>query len=523
MTSFVSSFLRCLRAPRMLSLILQILFVLAYLVFSAMPISAVRAAIMAIASSLSYTAKRKSAPLNALGLCIIALVATSPSAAVSVSFALSAGSTLGIILVSPLILSWFEPLKFPIPRFVKDALALTLAANIATLPASAALFSQASLIAPLANVVCSPLFALVCSVGLLASIFGSLPGLGCVISFVAELSSSAINTIVSMLAHVPFASIVVNAPVLPMIITSVLLTWLLWYFWPRASLGKFFACAGSFALAFCVWAALCPYAAGTCIVMLDVGQGDAFLIRSGGKTLLIDTGNKDQALKQALARQGIFKFDAILITHADDDHCGSLSSLRGVVEIDSVLVARDALSCSCSSCANLRESAYAVVDAQKCTGLMPGNTLSFGNVSLEVVWPYAFQEEGGNADSLCVLARFGNLNSANSNEKFVTALFCGDAESEQINEMQERGSVGEVDIYKVGHHGSRAALDDKAAKNLSARIALVSVGANNRYGHPSQETLERLESQGAHVFRSDEQGDVSCKIEGTSISVTTLR
>ena len=67
-----------------------------------------------------------------------------------------------------------------------------------------------------------------------------------------------------------------------------------------------------------------------------------------------------------------------------------------------------------------------------------------------------------------------------------------------------------VDLYKVGHHGSKNALDDEEAAVLSPRIALVSAGARNRYGHPAQDTLDRLEAAGARVFRTDEQGDVSC-------------
>ena len=80
-----------------------------------------------------------------------------------------------------------------------------------------------------------------------------------------------------------------------------------------------------------------------------------------------------------------------------------------------------------------------------------------------------------------------------------------------------------MDVYKVGHHGSRAALDDAVAAALSPRIALVSVGENNRYGHPAPETLERLDRVGARVFRTDEQGDVSCELTADAIDVVTLR
>ena len=102
------------------------------------------------------------------------------------------------------------------------------------------------------------------------------------------------------------------------------------------------------------------------IVMLDVAQGDAFLVRSKGSALLIDTGNHDTLLKEALARQGIFHLDAVLITHADDDHCGSLQALT---------VSWQSIACSwramplreCKSCENLIKNASSVVGCQRRT------------------------------------------------------------------------------------------------------------------------------------------------------------
>ncbi|MFR1641140.1 MAG: ComEC/Rec2 family competence protein, partial [Eggerthellaceae bacterium] len=83
--------------------------------------------------------------------------------------------------------------------------------------------------------------------------------------------------------------------------------------------------------------------------------------------------------------------------------------------------------------------------------------------------------------------------------------------------------VGNVDVYKVGHHGSKNAIDGQVAAALSPSVALVSVGAGNRYGHPAAETVAALEEAGALVLRTDEAGDVSCKMEADRIAVDTLR
>lgn len=139
---------------------------------------------------------------------------------------------------------------------------------------------------------------------------------------------------------------------------------------------------------------------------------------------------------------------------------------------------------------------------------------------MQVIWPQRFEDEGGNADSLCLKA-LADVDGDGSTDW--TALLVGDAERDQMKELLDVGAVEGVDIYKVGHHGSKNALDEQVALALSPRISLVSAGAGNRYGHPAAETLEILERAGSRVLRTDESGDVSCKLEPDRIVVETLR
>ena len=100
---------------------------------------------------------------------------------------------------------------------------------------------------------------------------------------------------------------------------------------------------------------------------------------------------------------------------------------------------------------------------------------------------------------------------------------CAERQAEQLQELIDDGALGAVDVLKVGHHGSRAGLTDGVAQALSPRIALVSVGARNRYGHPAPETLSRLEAVGATVFRTDQHGIVDVRLSTGSVAVGTQR
>lgn len=390
-----------------------------------------------------------------------------------------------------------------------------------SLPISAALFSQVSLVSPAANVAASPLFGVVCAAGMLGAVVAvALPAASGLALAPGLLGSELLCLVAKVAAIVPFAAVPADVGMVFAVGASVVLSWALWRFWPQPS-ARSAACVGAAGLA-CALAVgvFAPRLAGTEVVMLDVGQGDAFLVRSHGVTVLIDTGNRDQLLREALARHGIFRLDAVVISHADDDHCGSLDTLASVVEVGRVCMAADALECPCASCAELREDAAALVGEDGLVGLEVGNALQVGSISLLAVWPYEFADEGGNGDSLTLLA---SADANGDGAADATALFCGDAEAEQLAAMIEAGSVSHVDLLKVGHHGSKAALTPELASALSPSLALVSVGEGNRYGHPAQTTLDTLEEAGASVLRTDVAGDVSCKLNAGGIRVSTLR
>lgn len=517
--AFLAFVLRMLRVSRKALAGITVALVLVYLAFSGVPLSGIRAAFMACSGLLAFFVRRRGAALNALGLCIMGFVAFSAVDACSASCILSAGSTLGIIVFSRLISSWIEALWSRVPHVLRDGLALTLSANIATTAYSAALFSQLPLLAPLSNVAAGVFFPFACGASLLAALTSVVaPAYSDIAVMVANLPCTALEQTALLFGGVPYGCLPVSLEPVFAIVLSVVLCAALWRFWPRPSAKLFAVFGAAAAVALAVIFAFSIVRAHNEIVMLDVGQGDAFLVRSHGATALIDTGNKDTKLLSALARHGVWQLDALFISHADDDHCGSLDALRGVVQVRQVFLAADTFECECASCGSLLENARTL--SPEVTPLLVGDVVHAGDVAFEVVSPETFSDEGGNVDSLVLAARFDVTHNGIPD---YSALFCGDAEAEQLRALIKEGRLQSFGILKVGHHGAKVALTEDVLQTLAPRIALLSVGENNRYGHPSKEVLSLLASAEVTTFRSDLQGDVSCELTADAVNVHTLR
>lgn len=511
----VAAALRRAAVRRPLAIGLQLAVLCAYLVLTGMPVSALRAAAMSAAGLLSFFGGRRPYALGGLSACIIVLLAADPAAAFSTSFLLSAAATLGIVLFSGLFAELLGGALHMPAGIVRDAVALTFASSLITGPVSACLFAQVSLIAPVSNIVATLAFPAICIGGFCVILLAVAipPAAGAVLGL-AFVPLGGFIAALELLAGLPLAAVPVAVGPVAAVLLSIAVPAFLWLRWPRPR-RRGIAWA-AVAMATVVLAmGISPLMRGDSLTALDVGQGDAILVQSRGRALLVDTGTDDVALLKGLAQQGASHLDAVLVTHPDDDHCGSLPALQGVVGVDRVLVAADLLGEDDEGCAALRSQAARLVGADGVIGLHAGDEVTVGDVSLSVVGPDAFHDGGGNADSLVLLLSAG--------EGGPRALLCGDAEAQTIDAYLDAGRVGGVDILKVGHHGSRASLDDSILSRLRPEVALVSVGAGNRYGHPTDEALACLARAGSAVFRTDEDGAITCLLGAGGVTVRCER
>ena len=442
----VEMLLRTVRVPRGLRIVLATVFMGIYVVMTGIAVSAVRAAIMGVVASLRPLRAGAAEDYRAFSVCAIAMLTADPTSATSLPLQLSALSTVGIVAFMPLAASWIAHAAPIVPRCVRDVVSMTCAATFVTLPLTAPVFAQIPLVSLLANVLAAPFFTALCLLGLAASFVAcALPGTAATVLTPVVLLADAFTALTTLLAGLPFAAVPFSGNALLCAGAGAIAALLAWLTWPRATPARArfaLVCASLMSIAMLASPFLplpVPLATSASeIRALDVGQGDALLVRSERSALLVDTGMDDTALLKGLAELGVRKLDAVLVTHPDADHCGSLEALRGAVEVGRVLVAQDGLTCTCENCTGLRRAAERVSPGTL-EGVSPGDVIEIGAFTARVVGPDEYQDEGGNDDSVCLVVEYAPREAKGENGAW-TALLCGDAEAEQLETYLKKGA-----------------------------------------------------------------------------------
>lgn len=510
--------------------------------------SVLRAGLMAVLVLVGDILKRERDAVNTLGAAGFILLLVDPRLLFDVGFQLSAGATLGILLFARRIETWLAP-RFQwvfgerAGAWLAAGLSVTFAAQVMVEPISLYNFGTFSAIAPVANLIVLAFLEPVVQVGGVAVLIGLIfPPVAWALNWLVRLGLWLLVFLVKATAAVPGAYLEVGRLPFPVLV--------LWYislaFLTVASLRTHAAqiaqwCSrnsrrAAWSAGLCILLVLPPALTYRLLVagppdqlqvsFIDIGQGDAILIQAPtGETMLVDagpylpgdpkTGRKGydsgtEVVLPYLNELGVKRLDYLVLTHPDLDHAGAGPSILRGIPVGTVL----------KSDRNATEKRYLEalqVAADKGVPVrspVAGETVRLGRaVVLEVLTPPVVRYEGTRSDdnSNCIAMRltYGQI----------AMIFACDLEGEIEEKLVAQGINLQADLLKAAHHGSGYSTTAAFLQAVRPTYAVLSVGNGNKYGHPAQATLERLQAQQVQVYRTDRHGTVVARTDGVTLTV----
>jgi len=240
---------------------------------------------------------------------------------------------------------------------------------------------------------------------------------------------------------------------------------------------------------------------------IDVGQADSILINTGSAAMLIDAGNNADAgsVVSYINEQGIKTLDYIIGTHPHEDHIGGMDAVVNSFGIGKVILPKVQ-----SNTKTFEDLLNAIANkGLKITSPVPGTKYILGETEFTILAPNGSGYEDVNDYSVVVKLQFGNT----------SFLLTGDASVQSEGEMLSKGFDLKADLLKVGHHGSRYSTSTDFLKAVSPKFAVISVGKDNSYGHPAEETINKILDAGIQLYRTDESGTIIATSDGDTIKI----
>lgn len=504
-----------------------------------------RAAVMAAVVLLSGYGGKRAVALPALGSAIVVLLLRDPWQALHPGFALSVAATAGILLAVPTIRRVLVT-RIRVPAWLALPVAVAIAAQLACGPLLLLLQPGLPIVGVLANVLAAPAAPFGTGTGLLALVLlPLLPQLGHLLVALASWSARWLEATAAVTAALPGARLPwpdgwAGALLLAGAELALALAW--WVGtgradrsggrepWggtrrvtPRAARwGWGLAATGLGALLGPTLVSPLAVRAATpgdwSVVACDVGQGDALLLRDPAEpktVFLVDTGDDADALMECLDRFGVDRLAALIISHDHQDHFGAIDAVLG--RVDRAIVAP-----AHRESEDARPLLLALAAADVPVDIGVAEPVSRGATPADAAAGTAAPAEPGSAVTWRVLGPPSGVVPANANASSLvlhvelgelSVLLLGDTGATEHAELMRRQPMLRADVVKVAHHGSRDQAPELAAR-VGAELGLVSVGAENRYGHPARETLAELAAAGTATARTDRLGHIA--VSGSS-------
>ncbi|MBJ7353382.1 MAG: ComEC/Rec2 family competence protein [Thermoleophilaceae bacterium] len=497
----IQAILMALDTPRWSRIAIPAVIVVIYVLLCGAQASVVRAGAMGLAGLAAIAASRRSSRVYALLLAAIVVLSWNPRATADIGAQLSFGAVLGLM-------AFTRPLADRLgrlPRWAAEAFAATTGATLATAPLMAYHFGAVSIVSLAANVLGEPLIGPIVWIGSLTAALAqfSVP-LAALLNAPNSFLLGALIELARFAASVPGAQAETEGFSIGGLIAGgaalVLLAAFVHGWIPVSGRGvrRFLACGGALLVLFGFMRGSPQEIPRPAIVMLDVGQGDAtVLLGSYGCAALIDGGPPGEGLGKKLRTIGVRRLSAVLVTHPETDHFGGILELAasGDIPIETVL----------DGGGNTPRPEYAELRRQLTASgatsepAVAGVSWRCAELSIRILGPApqppdAPPPANPNSRAAVTVVDVGDLRM----------LATGDAESPQLLPL----ALPPADILKVPHHGSADPGLPALLERVRPRVALIGVGASNRYGHPTPSALQALHAQGTAVFRTDTGGTI---------------
>ena len=246
------------------------------------------------------------------------------------------------------------------------------------------------------------------------------------------------------------------------------------------------------------------------ITMLNVGQGLSVLIRADDEYMLYDGGGRSKSsyvVSYLTKTRSITNLKYIVSSHYDEDHVAGLVGVMNTISVGQVITSdyEGDTKIYQSFRNKLAEKGYPEIHPKV------GDTFALGSAVIQVIGPTEYNQSKENDNSIAIKITYGNF----------SAVFTGDAEEDECEQIITSGLNLNANLYIVGHHGSEYSTSDELLKKISPQYAFLSVGSGNSYGHPTAKTLNALKANNVQLFRTDVQGEVSVYSDGNDCWFST--
>lgn len=485
-----------------------------YMVMVGMSPSVVRACIMQIFLLIAPLFRRGSDPLTSLAAALLVILLCNPFAAASVSLQLSFSATLGMVLLSPrlykLLTGWYKG-KCRLLRtalcFVAANLSATLSAVVFTAPLTAWYFRIFVLVAPLSSLLAVPAAGWSFMAAFVTVLLGFvwLP-LASLLGWISWALVRYILWIANGMMSWRYHAVYFTNPYL--------IYWLLFLY------AVFIGCAATpdgkrkyllasalsvLTLTAAIWVNRQDYQYGVLTALtLDVGQGESVILTSGGETALVDCGSSNSykdpggLAADTLHSMGVRELSAVVVTHYHADHTNGLYEVLRRIPVQTIYLP------DIEDEYGVRERLMSLAEEKgaQVTYVTKETADTLGDTVLTIYPPV---QSGGDLNELGLTA----LASAGDFDLLITGDMSGSTEKKLV----ETYALPDIEVLVVSHHGSRYSSNIRFLKAVMPEAAVISVGDNN-YGHPSEETLQRLLAVGADIWRTDQQGTIRITVNG---------